>query len=95
MKRAPQPTAKKKSLDTFVASLPKAEQAVALTPDSLSPRRCHYIDGHDYIARMRAGIDPFCGAPVKPGSQWCAKHHALCYRKPTPFNPFALPVLDT
>jgi hypothetical protein len=50
-----------------------------LTPESFSPHRCKWIAGHDYVARMRAGLDPYCGAPVKPGSSWCADHHALVY----------------
>lgn len=40
------------------------------------PKTCQWIDGD---ARERA----FCGAPVQPGSSYCAAHHARCWRPAT------------
>lgn len=43
---------------------------------------CRWIDGNDYIAALRAGGDPYCGAaPSGPGSPWCAKHHAIVFTR--------------
>lgn len=44
-----------------------------------SGRGCQYIAG-DAAGAVRAGKDPHCGEPVQPGSAYCGKHHALCYR---------------
>lgn len=35
---------------------------------------CVYIT----VAKWRAGAAPFCGAPVLPGSSYCARHAPLC-----------------
>jgi hypothetical protein len=37
-------------------------------------------EGCVYIAaaKWRAGAAPFCGAPVLPGSSYCARHAPLC-----------------
>src|SRR5713226_3939914 len=30
------------------------------------------------IADWRAGEEPFCGAPTRPGSSYCSRHQPLC-----------------
>ncbi|MGH7123703.1 MAG: hypothetical protein ACREFI_04975 [Stellaceae bacterium] len=30
------------------------------------------------VADWRSVADPFCGAPTRPGSSYCACHHRLC-----------------
>ena len=30
------------------------------------------------VADWRAGGEPFCGAPTRPGSSYCARHQTLC-----------------
>ena len=30
------------------------------------------------VADWRAGCEPFCGAPTRPGSSYCAHHQPLC-----------------
>ena len=30
------------------------------------------------VAEWRAGAEPFCGAPTRPGSSYCARHQPVC-----------------
>jgi len=57
---------------------------------ALAPGGCHFIDGHP-VEEMRAGKDPFCGKKRAPGSPYCERHHAICYRpaKERPVAEFA------
>lgn len=52
------------------------------TKTKSSPQRpdgsCVYITA----AKWRVGAAPFCGAPVLPGSSYCARHAVLCGADP-------------
>lgn len=39
------------------------------------PHTCQYIARDPRVDATK------CGAPVRPGSVYCASHHARCYRK--------------
>jgi len=39
---------------------------------------CAFIAAWDW----EPGAAPYCGAPVQPGSSYCAAHHRLCYLDP-------------
>jgi hypothetical protein len=53
-----------------------------LVPDSPSPPdepgTCRFIAAEAW----EPGAAPFCGAPVLPGSSYCASHRRLCYIDP-------------
>jgi hypothetical protein len=43
---------------------------------------CRWIDGNDFLAVLKAGGDPYCGAsPSGPGSPWCETHRALVFTR--------------
>ncbi|MGH7034880.1 MAG: hypothetical protein ACREFL_14205, partial [Stellaceae bacterium] len=50
------------------------------TKGKRSPQEPEPDAGCVYIAaaKWRAGAAPFCGAPVLPGSAYCARHAPLC-----------------
>lgn len=47
-------------------------------------RRCRWIEDDP------RGDKPYCGAPVKPGSSYCAAHHERAYSK-RKLKPISLP----
>jgi hypothetical protein len=57
---------------------PRADAGVGARPF----RGCEFIEGDP--KSVRRGIDPHCGAPVKPGSSYCPRHHRRCWIKPEP-----------
>lgn len=38
------------------------------------PQQCRYISG-----QKPYGDKPYCDDPTKPGSSYCAPHHAMCW----------------
>jgi hypothetical protein len=48
-----------------------------LAPPARLDRGCRFIAG-DPIPLLRAGENPFCGAPLCEGSSYCAAHHRVC-----------------
>jgi GcrA cell cycle regulator len=63
-----------------IVPAPVAEPVLAgepVTLDQLTRQSCRYIAGDPL-----KDAAPFCGAPRRAGSAYCAAHHALCYVAP-------------
>lgn len=50
--------------------------AQPLAPVGPPPRSCRFI-----ASTRPYPAEPFCGAPVKPGSSWCPEHHERCFQR--------------
>ena len=54
-------------------------EAIGLTHESMN-LGCRWIEGDDFIERMRRGKMIYCGRPVATvGGSWCAEHRARVY----------------
>lgn len=71
--QAPAPTIKAKAV-----SKPKQPPVVRAIPSPKpdAPPCCFPVG----VNARREGIGFYCNAPSKPGSPYCAEHHALCYQ---------------
>jgi len=64
-------------LDIIPPPVPELKPVPAgdpVTLDQLTRQSCRYIAGDPLKVAA-----PFCGAPRKAGSSYCAAHHRLCY----------------
>jgi hypothetical protein len=51
--------------------------ATRIAAEGIAPRSCRWIESND----RPYPDDPFCGAPVQPGTSWCPEHHERVFTK--------------
>src|SRR5262249_20343119 len=67
------------------------EENISRTSETCIEGNCGPADPHGKTERLRAhsscsfvvadwrtGAEPFCGAPTRPGSSYCARHQPIC-----------------
>jgi len=74
--------------DPRVAALLDRLEALPSAMKTDEPRDLHDPIGCRYIAGDPRGTWAYCNKPVRPGSSYCAEHHALC--RLSPEDPAAL-----
>ena len=70
-----------------IKSLPARGLGVIRPMSDAAPQvgGCRFIQSIDYIAKIKAGQNVFCGKPVTgPGEPWCAEHRAVVFVKSRP-----------